>query len=203
MAERNAPLPEAGLEVHHSLTSTMTPPGFAFIGKTKEMAPMSSKLTGPIPRNAKERQEKEMILGTPETKNLPTLTELVASSKKPRTNPRVVSGKKREAASQDNLQGARLSVPVTPELSLDHHASQTPIPGLFTQIHAGFLPEYTSSQFPGQGGNFGGGTTGSGGDAPGFLCYTSQCDVDGQVSELLERDVDFDGWLRDVGADEK
>jgi len=33
--------------------------------------------------------------------------------------------------------------------------------------------------------------------------YDSQFDVEGQVdrvSELLERDVDFDGWLRDIPA---
>ena len=36
--------------------------------------------------------------------------------------------------------------------------------------------------------------------------YSSQFDVEGhveQVSELLERDVDFDGWLRDLDADEE
>ena len=41
----------------------------------------------------------------------------------------------------------------------------------------------------------------------GFLLpmgYDSQFDVEGQVdrvSELLERDVDFDGWLRDIPED--
>jgi Wiskott-Aldrich syndrome protein len=39
----------------------------------------------------------------------------------------------------------------------------------------------------------------------GFLAtgYDSQFDVEGQmdrVSELLERDVDFDGWLKDIDA---
>ena len=34
--------------------------------------------------------------------------------------------------------------------------------------------------------------------------YSSQFDVEGrveQVSEILERDVDFNGWLRDLGSD--
>ena len=34
--------------------------------------------------------------------------------------------------------------------------------------------------------------------------YSSQFDVEGhveQVSELLERDVDFKGWLRDLGTE--
>jgi hypothetical protein len=36
--------------------------------------------------------------------------------------------------------------------------------------------------------------------------YNSQFDVEGQVdrvSEMLERDVDFDGWLKDVPEDEE
>jgi Wiskott-Aldrich syndrome protein len=36
--------------------------------------------------------------------------------------------------------------------------------------------------------------------------YNSQYDVEGQVdrvSELLERDVDFEGWLRDVPEEEE
>lgn len=35
----------------------------------------------------------------------------------------------------------------------------------------------------------------------GFLGYSSQFDVDrhvDEVNELLERDVDFDGWLKDI-----
>lgn len=35
--------------------------------------------------------------------------------------------------------------------------------------------------------------------------YNSQFDVEGQVdrvSELLDRDVDFDGWLRDIPEEE-
>jgi hypothetical protein len=55
----------------------------------------------------------------------------------------------------------------------------------------------------------GGMEKGSSGSGGGFYYGASsqvfEADVDAQVdrvSELLERDVDFDGWLRDISGDE-
>lgn len=64
-----------------------------------------------------------------------------------------------------------------------------------------FAPPFTSTQpgvTDGQETAFLPGRPGSGYVGMG---YSSQFDVEGQVgmvSELLERDVDFDGWLRDM-----
>jgi hypothetical protein len=48
-----------------------------------------------------------------------------------------------------------------------------------------------------------GSSLGQGSSAYLGIGYDSQFDIEGQVdrvSELLERDVDFDGWLRDIPA---
>lgn len=69
---------------------------------------------------------------------------------------------------------------------------------LFSQ-QGGFVPPLTSTQFaggPGQGTGLSRGGSGVFG-----MGYSSQFDVEGQVgmvSEILDRDVDFDGWLRDI-----
>lgn len=67
-----------------------------------------------------------------------------------------------------------------------------------------FIPPFTSTQ------RQSGDTSHPGNPAPsawippvtgGFLGYSSQFDVDkhvNQVNELLEKDVDFDGWLKDI-----
>ncbi|KAF9239088.1 hypothetical protein BU15DRAFT_74778 [Melanogaster broomeanus] len=69
----------------------------------------------------------------------------------------------------------------------------------FAQNPNAFLPQYTSTQL---GQNYRGRTS-SGIFGMG---YNSQFDVEkhvDRVSELLEKDVDFDGWLRDVPAVEE
>lgn len=73
------------------------------------------------------------------------------------------------------------------------------LPG-FTQNPGAFAPSYAS----GIGGGAGSYKSLERGSS-GFLGFNSQFDVEGQVdrvSELLERDVDFDGWLKDVPGEE-
>lgn len=90
------------------------------------------------------------------------------------------SGLSNSPASTHNL---LLHSPVSPMLS-------------FAQNPNAFLPQYTSTQA-------GGGSRRTGMSGIG---YSSQFDVErhvDRVSELLEKDVDFDGWLRDVPAVEE
>lgn len=73
----------------------------------------------------------------------------------------------------------------------------------FINAAKGFEPLGASTQADGGGGfAFGGMSQASvGGGIRSFGMYNSQFDVEGEVdrvSELLERDVDFDGWLRDA-----
>jgi neural Wiskott-Aldrich syndrome protein len=83
----------------------------------------------------------------------------------------------------------------------------SPISPLFSNK---FAPPFASTQQNGaEVGNFGGiaasqahgtGLAKDGSDVFG-MGYNSQFDLEGQigmVSDLLERDVDFDGWLRDI-----
>jgi Wiskott-Aldrich syndrome protein len=90
----------------------------------------------------------------------------------------------------------------------------------FTQHPEGFNPDFVSSQkIPGfvfgssgagygSWGSAGGGVARTGTGSSGFQIpfgYNSQFDVEGQVdrvSELLERDVDFEGWLKDLPVEE-
>jgi hypothetical protein len=183
---------------------------------------------------------------TPErTKALPTLTALLASSRRSRLRPRPPSRKREHYGSDDGRvcvdeetpskatvrrrQGdacghgqqvdpltrdtkSYLSSPASDsESSRDGECvagNSPPSPlaafgprGPFTQE---FVPDFMSTQIPQAGNNYGGtATTVSGGE--GILAYNSQFDVEGQVgrvSELLERDVDFDGWLRDIPVDD-
>lgn len=81
-----------------------------------------------------------------------------------------------------------LESPVSPMLS-------------YAQNPSGFLPQLTSTQ-AGKG-SPSAGRTNNGAFGMG---YSSQFDVErhvDRVSELLEKDVDFDGWLRDVRTVEK
>ncbi|OAX37500.1 hypothetical protein K503DRAFT_866824 [Rhizopogon vinicolor AM-OR11-026] len=93
------------------------------------------------------------------------------------------SGPSDSPASAHNL---LLHSPVSPMLS-------------FAQNPDAFLPQYTSTQ-PG-------GSRHKGMSSRAFgMGYSSQFDVErhvDRVSELLEKDVDFDGWLRDVPAVEE
>ncbi|EGN96452.1 hypothetical protein SERLA73DRAFT_186190 [Serpula lacrymans var. lacrymans S7.3] len=148
-------------------------------------------------------------------RDLPTLTELLASSRRSKRRPRPPSRRNTQSIpeEQDEINEAH-SAPLrdrTPTREADlspaksyfsspasgysdspgvedlHLRSVTPMMS-FTQNPNAFMPQYTSSQQP----PFG--RVGSG-----FFGYNSQFDVEGQVdrvSELLEKDVDFDGWLR-------
>ena len=93
------------------------------------------------------------------------------------------------------------------------HRPRSPVSPLFTQHPSAFMPRFVSTQQ--QGGNdddlFAGGQAASQASlmrgSSGFFAmgYSSQFDVEGhveQVSELLERDVDFKGWLNDVDTDD-
>ncbi|OBZ75259.1 hypothetical protein A0H81_04963 [Grifola frondosa] len=82
---------------------------------------------------------------------------------------------------------------------------RSPVSPLFTQHPATFAPAFVSSQRPGKGAD----PFSLGRGSSGFfrMGYNSQYDVDAQVdrvNELLERDVDYEGWLQDVpGEDEE
>lgn len=93
--------------------------------------------------------------------------------------------------------------PVTPSSMIV--PLRSPATPTFTQNPSAFAPDFVSSQVP-YGSNGMGSTLGRA--SSGFLGmgYNSQFDVEGQVdrvSELLERDVDFDGWLKDIPAEEE
>ncbi|THH21486.1 hypothetical protein EW146_g99 [Bondarzewia mesenterica] len=138
---------------------------------------------------------------TPERKALPTLSELLASSRRSRPRPRPPSRKAQPSpaktyfsspasgsSSDDGPVQDRPTSPVSPLLSS------------FTQNGAAFAPQLVSTQLglnvPARGLSRQG--TGSGYFGMG---YNSQFDVEGnvdRVSELLERDVDFVAWLRDI-----
>ncbi|KAF7791038.1 hypothetical protein EIP86_001998 [Pleurotus ostreatoroseus] len=165
---------------------------------------------------------------TPLKQNLPTLTELLASSRRSKPRPRPPSRKSKSrgatpaagAARQDALPVLEetrevspvpsaprtlLSSPASGSSSSSPHSersrSRSPASPLFTQNVAAFAPPFMSTQAgalnPHEAALVNG-RTGSGFIGVG---YSSQFDVEGQVgmvSDLLERDVDFDGWLRDM-----
>ena len=183
---------------------------------------------------------------------LPTLTELLASSRRSKTRPRPPSRKDKDKGELGDVPEGEESPtkdkskckeqandrahtpdrsapksmimfsspasgsPMTPStmshlIPIRSPATPTGAPFTFTQHPSGFAPDFVSSQIPsviGFGnrlsrGGSGAGTWSSGGGLT--IGYNSQFDVEGQVgrvSELLERDVDFEGWLRDVPGDE-
>lgn len=190
------------------------------------------------------------VPSTPDPHPLPTLTELLASSRRSRMRPRPPSRKNTPHSHADSRGSNRVSdheleLPVvaenddqrsarehTPEPSpaktyfsspasgsSDSPGSvaqraRSPVSPLFTQHPSAFMPKFVSTQQPG--GNtddpFVGGfaqTQGSvtrGGSGFFGMGYSSQFDVEGhveQVSELLERDVDFNGWIRDLDDEEE
>ncbi|CAL1703128.1 unnamed protein product [Somion occarium] len=190
------------------------------------------------------------IPSTPDRKALPTLTELLASSRRSRPRPRPPSRKLKSAPSTPSRHGPRITKPfavadrddveeeekdVLPMI-IENPRSPSPVRTYFSSPASGssestpqsirqkrlgspvsplaspalkmgrFVPAFVSTQ------KFGGPVFGAGIEsqtqtglvppaAGGFMGFNSQFDVDGridQVSEFLERDVDFDGWLRDI-----
>ncbi|KAI0648517.1 hypothetical protein C8Q79DRAFT_906473 [Trametes meyenii] len=173
---------------------------------------------------------------TPDTHSLPTLTELLASSRRSRPRPRPPSRKhtpQSTTASRTKSSGRHaeaegelpmvederepspsptktyFSSPASGSSSSGSVLQRSPVSPLFSQNPAAFTPAFVSSQRPSanDGDPFLGGPVQSQSQGGGFfgLGYNSQFDVEGQVdrvSELLERDVDYHGWLRDLDEEE-
>ncbi|KAI0761477.1 hypothetical protein BD413DRAFT_242191 [Trametes elegans] len=174
---------------------------------------------------------------TPDRHNLPTLTELLASSRRSKPRPRPPSRKhtpnhraavKAKPASEQHEEDES-ALPAVAENDREPSPAKTyfsspasgssdsgsvvhrsPVSPLFSQNPGAFAPAAVSSQRPGamdddpflvrasQGLSQSQGLLGMG--------YNSQFDVEGEVgrvSELLERDVDFNGWLRDLDEAEE
>jgi len=184
----------------------------------------------------------------PNPRALPTLTELLASSRQSKARPRRASRQNKAGAAlqrktifkEQNVPAqvpaaqpedadpspaktsfsslVSLSSPASPDPLRNHALS--PVSPLFTQNPGAFAPAFASSQHRGGGADDGGGgffSTGGYGSGHGLslargssgvynLGYNSQFDVDGRVdrvSELLDRDVDYSGWLRDIPDDDE
>jgi len=155
------------------------------------------------------------VPSTPD-RHLPTLTELLASSRRSKPRPRPPSRRvksndlpftKEEVGMRDRTPDpspakSMFSSPASGSTMSPASmivALRSPVTPTFTQHPSAFAPDFVSSQVP-----LGMGSTPERGSS-GFLAtgYDSQFDVEGQVdrvSELLERDVDFDGWLKDIDA---
>jgi hypothetical protein len=153
------------------------------------------------------------------TRQLPTLTELLASAKKSKTH-RATSRKGNQVAttSIDNGQDTeqRRSGKVSSSSTKYVRATGTPhiscsnrdVSGEdgepeFTLNPGAFAPDFVSSQLSPElhGVHIGSLAPDRGSSAMFGTNYNSQFDLEGQmdrVSELLERDVDFDGWLKDL-----
>ncbi|KAI0628857.1 hypothetical protein C8Q77DRAFT_1067215 [Trametes polyzona] len=173
---------------------------------------------------------------TPDNHALPTLTELLASSRRSKPRPRPPSRKHtprsltgaKKAPAEAQLE-AESELPVAAEDERDPSPTKTyfsspasgssdsasvvhrsPVSPLFSQNPGAFAPRFVSSQRPSANDDdpFLGGRSQSQGQglvrgSSGVfgMGYNSQFDVEGQidrVSELLERDVDYNGWLRDL-----
>lgn len=150
---------------------------------------------------------------------LPTLTELLAASPRPKVRPRplledilIVDSQSepspRPHPAQEDPSPAKSyfstpggSVPSVSPTSTHNLLLHSPISPMlsFAQNPNAFLPQFTSTQAAESRRN------GTSGGAFG-VGYSSQFDVErhiDRVSELLEKDVDFDGWLRDAQAVEE
>ncbi|KAI0074698.1 hypothetical protein K474DRAFT_1773814 [Panus rudis PR-1116 ss-1] len=219
------------------------------------MTPPTSRLKSPLPLPRSHSKDLGNAKGlpvptTPERKQLPTLTELLASSRRSKPRPRPPSRKSRsntttpQRPTRDDPAVPESDKPALPALYEDPEPSpaktyfSSPASGsssssqssprsplLHRQQRHGsptspllpggklrrFAPQFTSTQqqpggpasaFPDAGAT----QTQTGLLPPtgsGFfgMGYSSQFDVDGQVdrvSELLERDVDFSGWIKDI-----
>jgi hypothetical protein len=145
---------------------------------------------------------------------LPTLTELLAATPQPKTrqrpplqnilraesepSPHIVKENPSPVKSYFSTPGSGPSDSPTSNHNLLLHSPVSPMRS-FAQNPNAFLPQFTSTQAGGSchngtnSGVFGGG-------------YRSQFDVEkhvDRVSELLEKDVDFGGWLRDLPSVEE
>ncbi|KAI0738087.1 hypothetical protein C8Q80DRAFT_1276100 [Daedaleopsis nitida] len=180
---------------------------------------------------------------TPDAHPLPTLTELLASSRRSRPRPRPPSRKNtphsRASSVHEHFVERDSELPVvaeieersardrTPEPSPTKtyfsspasgssvspgsvmHRPRSPVSPLFTQNPSAFAPRFVSTQQPGVDNEdpFMATQASLVRGSSGFFAmgYSSQFDLEGhveQVSELLERDVDFNGWLRDLDAED-
>lgn len=145
------------------------------------------------------------------TQDLPTLDELLASSRRSAARPQ------REGAGVGKEKD-HTPTPTPARSTFSSPASATPTPSPFAMPSSALVAEALWSPgtpapdfaFGGLGatgtgtGGIGGlGRAGTGSSGFGFGLYRYGSDVEGQdrVSELLEKDVDFEGWLRDVGED--
>ncbi|KAI0373108.1 hypothetical protein BV20DRAFT_962888 [Pilatotrama ljubarskyi] len=181
---------------------------------------------------------------TPDPHPLPTLTELLASSRRSKPRPRPPSRKntpydKNNAAPKKDRNEQLEGETELPALTVDEREpsptktyfsspasgssdsasvlQRSPVSPLFTQNPGAFVPAFVSSQRPSANDDdpFLGGGSHRQSQAQGLIRgssgvfgmgYNSQFDVEGQVdrvSELLERDVDYNGWLRDLDDDEE
>lgn len=140
---------------------------------------------------------------------LPTLTELLAVTPQPKTrqrppledilraesepSPHVAKKDPSPAKSYFSTPGSGSSDSPTSNHNLLLHSPVSPMRS-FAQNPNVFLPQFTSTQA--------GGSCHNGMSSGVFIgSYRSQFDVEkhvDRVSELLEKDVDFGGWLRDV-----
>ncbi|EPS98344.1 hypothetical protein FOMPIDRAFT_96290 [Fomitopsis schrenkii] len=163
---------------------------------------------------------------TPERQALPTLTELLATSRRSKARPRPPSRKTKstnpspfkngllpaaeigargdadiDAATDREASPARtfFSSPASGSSSSSpRFRARSPVSPLFSQNPHAFAPAFVSSQ---PGGFLGYGRGGSQAPLPLAFGYNSQFDVEGGVSraaELLDRDVDYADWLRDI-----
>ncbi|KAI0668296.1 hypothetical protein C8Q78DRAFT_1155529 [Trametes maxima] len=175
---------------------------------------------------------------TPDPHPLPTLTELLASSRRSKQRPRPPSRKhtpqSTTVAGTKSMRGhteAEEELPMvedgreSPSPTKTYFSSpasgssdsgsvlqRSPVSPLFTQNPGAFVPAFVSSQRPSANDDdpFLGGRVQSQNQSQGGgffgMAYNSQFDVEGQVdrvSELLERDVDYNGWLRDLDEEEE
>ena len=159
---------------------------------------------------------------TPDKQALPTLSQLLASSRRSRPRPRPPSRKGSSVYGHDETDDSKrkgkskdLDRPLTPppgtrtyfsspasgsssegSPQLRPTSSPSPLFPDYTVHPSGFAPDLISTQ-PGAAGTL------ERKNSSGYLGmgYNSQFDVEGnidRVSELLERDVDFGAWLRDI-----
>ena len=181
------------------------------------------------------------VPATPDQQHpLPTLTELLATSRRSRPRPRPPSrkntphtrahGAASSHGSESELPGGAARATPEPSPTKTYFSSpasgssdeeegeagcgRSPVSPLFgfTQDPGAFAPRFVSTQKAGDGAGAGQSdpfapSQSLGRASSGFLGmgYSSQFYVEGhveQVSELLERDVDFNGWLRDLGSDD-
>lgn len=140
----------------------------------------------------------ELLAATPQTKTRqrPPLQNILRAESEP--SPHTAKENPSPAKSYFSTPGSGPSDSPTSNHNLLLHSPVSPMRS-FAQNPNAFLPQFTSTQAGGSchngtsSGIFGGG-------------YRSQFDVErhvDRVSELLEKDVDFGGWLRDVPSVEE